>query len=65
VIIGCKGALRRDQNGFTVIFDGFWVSHLRSFPPSCGGTLNIWEIDIQSSKSFTIGFVQDCIHLWL
>ena len=43
------------------IFHGFWVSHLRSFPPSCRGTLNVWEMCIQSSKVFTITFVQGCI----
>ena len=46
-----------------VTFGWLWRHHLRSFPPSCGHTRNIWEIYIPSSKSFTITFVQDCIHL--
>ena len=31
VIIGCKGAFRRDQNRFSAIWGGFWVSHWRPF----------------------------------
>ena len=50
VIIGCKGALRRGQNGFSEIVDGFWVSHWRPF----------WI-----TFSYVLWFEQSKITFWL